>query len=183
MRYPISIQTFEKVIEGGFVYVDKTDLVYQLAQENVCFLCRPRRFGKSLLISTLEAYFLGRKELFEGLKIMDYEHDWEQYPVFRLDFSGGDFTQPNTLAEVLNKHLSEWERQYGKDESLTDFGLRLQSVIQAAHKKTGKKAVVLIDEYDKPLLDVIEDSLEQVNRNILKGFYGTFKAADADLLQ
>ena len=92
MRYPISIQTFEKIIEGKYAYVDKTDLVYDLAQENVCFLSRPRRFGKSLLISTLEAYFTGRKELFEGLKIDSLETKWDKYPVFRIDFAGGNYT-------------------------------------------------------------------------------------------
>ena len=181
MKYPIGIQTFEKIIDGGFVYVDKTDLVYQLAQENVCFLCRPRRFGKSLLISTLDAYFSGRKELFEGLKIMDYEHDWEQYPVFRIDFAVGNLTKPGVLEDLLNGYISKWERVYGKDPDASDYGSRFRYVLHQAYMQTGKKSVVLIDEYDKPLLDVIEEPLEQVNRNILKGFYGTFKAADADL--
>ena len=178
MKYPIGVQTFSTIREDGFVYVDKTDLVYNLAQEHVCFLCRPRRFGKSLLISTLDAYFSGRKELFEGLKIMDYEHDWEQYPVFRIDFAGANFHEPDELTNKLESLLGNWEREYGSDPLNRTLSDRMFYLLKQANVKTGKKAVVLIDEYDKPLLDVIEEPLEQVNRNILKGFYGTFKAAD-----
>ena len=112
LRYPISIQTFEKIIEGKYAYVDKTDLVYDLAQENVCFLSRPRRFGKSLLISTLEAYFTGRKELFEGLKIDSLETKWEKYPVFRIDFAGGNYTVTDELQRKLDKYLGNWEKIY-----------------------------------------------------------------------
>ncbi|MBR6599840.1 MAG: ATP-binding protein [Oscillospiraceae bacterium] len=181
MRYPISIQTFEKIIEGKYAYVDKTDLVYDLAQENVCFLSRPRRFGKSLLISTLEAYFTGRKELFEGLKIDSLETKWEKYPVFRIDFAGGDYTVTDELQRKLDKYLGNWEKIYGKDELCCTFADRFQHVLEVAEEKTGHKAVVLIDEYDKPMLDVLGTDLEEKNRNILKGFYGTFKSADANL--
>ena len=181
MRYPISIQTFETIIEGGYVYADKTDLVYDLAQEHVCFLSRPRRFGKSLLISTLDAYFSGRKELFAGLKIDAIEKDWLEYPVFRIDFAAGNYFDPDELSAKLDGYISTWEQQYGKAPIVTGLGDRFQYILEKAYKQTGRKAVVLIDEYDKPLLDVIGTELEQTNRNILKGFYGTFKAADASL--
>ena len=181
MRYPISIQTFETIREGGYVYVDKTDLVYDLAKEHVCFLSRPRRFGKSLLISTLEAYFLGRKELFQGLKIDSLEKDWQVYPVFRIDFANGNFTNADELTNKIESYLKDWEKLYGKSESRVTIGDRFQYVLEQAYQKTGKKAVVLIDEYDKPLLDVLGESQENTNRNILKGFYGTFKTADAAL--
>ena len=181
MRYPVSVQTFEKIINGGYVYVDKTDLVYDLAQEHVCFLSRPRRFGKSLLLSTLDAYFSGRKELFKGLKIEALEDSWDVYPVLRLDFANGNYNNPGELNAKLNSALSDWETQYGKSPNRETFGDRFEFVLKKAREKTGKGAVVLIDEYDKPLLDVLGTELEEINRNILKGFYGTFKAADAYL--
>ena len=181
MRYPIGVQTFEKMINGGYVYVDKTDLIYDLVQENVCFLSRPRRFGKSLLLSTLEAYFLGQKELFKGLKIDGLEKDWLEYPIFRIDFSNGDYSNPDELSCKLNAYLSSWEQLYGKKDIFTTYGDRFQYVLEQAYKKTGRKAVVLIDEYDKPMLDVLGEEQEKINRNILRGFYGTFKAADASL--
>ena len=181
MRYPISIQTFEEIINGGYVYVDKTDLVYNLAQGHVCFLSRPRRFGKSLLLSTLDAYFSGRKELFTGLKMDMLEKDWNVYPVFRIDFANGNYNNADELTKKLGESLSEWEREYGKDPDKQTLSGRFSSVIRNAEKSTGKKAVVLIDEYDKPLLDVIGTDLEQINREILRGFYGTFKTTDANL--
>ena len=181
MLYPISVQTFETIKDRNYVYVDKTDLVYELAKEHVCFLSRPRRFGKSLLISTLEAYFLGRKDLFQGLKMESLETDWEEYPVFRIDFAGGDYTNPDELQNKLEVYIGNWEKKYGKDELRNTLSDRFQYVLEEAEKQTGHKAVVLIDEYDKPMLDVIGTDLEEKNRNTLKGFYGTFKAADASL--
>lgn len=181
MRYPISIQTFETIIDGNYVYVDKTDLVYSLAQEHVCFLSRPRRFGKSLLLSTLDAYFSGRKELFKGLKIEALESKWDVYPVFRIDFAKGRFDVEGGLEQVLEEYVSNWESIYGKSDIYTTLSSRFQYVLEQAVAKTGRKAVVLIDEYDKPLLDVLEEKLEDINRSILKDFYGTFKAADASL--
>ena len=181
MRYPISIQTFETIIDGNYVYVDKTDLVYSLAQEHVCFLSRPRRFGKSLLLSTLDAYFSGRKELFKGLKMEALEDKWDVYPVFRIDFAKGRFDVEGGLEQVLEEYVSNWESIYGKSDIYTTLSSRFQFVLEQAAAKTGHKAVVLIDEYDKPLLDVLEEDLEDVNRSILKDFYGTFKAADASL--
>lgn len=181
MRYPISIQTFETIINGNYVYVDKTDLVYRLAQEHVCFLSRPRRFGKSLLISTLDAYFSGRKELFQGLKMEALEHEWDVYPIFRIDFANGNFSNPDELTLMLEGRVSDWERIYGKDDVYKTLGDRFKYVLEQAAAKTGKKVVVLIDEYDRPLLDVLGEAQEEKNRNILKNFYATFKAADASL--
>ena len=194
MKYPIGIQSFEKIIQDGYVYVDKTDLIYKLVTEgNIYFLSRPRRFGKSLLISTLKNYFLGRKELFKGLAIDKLEKVWAEYPVFHIAFSNGNFADGQTLRQVLEDYIAEFETEYGKNPNANTIGGRFASVMKAAHKKTGRRAVVLIDEYDKPLLDVIDldlqvtDSegnrmrLEDYNRNILKGFYGVFKDADSDL--
>ena len=181
MRYPIGIQTFETMIQDGYVYVDKTRLVYELAQEHICFLSRPRRFGKSLLVSTLEAYFLGKKELFAGLEMEELERDWLVHPVFRMDFSNGNFNKENELEQKLESYLSDWESVYGCNANRKTFGDRFQYVLEQAYRQTGRKAVVLIDEYDKPLLDPLGEDLEVINRNILKGFYGTFKSADASL--
>ena len=181
MRYPIGIQTFEEIINGGYVYADKTDLVYNLAQSHVCFLSRPRRFGKSLLISTLEAYFKGKKELFKGLKIDELEKEWKDYPVFRVDFAAGDFIKSDELENKLNSLLVLWEREYGSDEAYETLSDRFKHVIQAAEEQTGHKAVVLVDEYDKPMLDVLGTEQEQRNREILKGFYSTFKETDANI--
>ena len=181
MKYPIGTQTFSTIIEENMVYVDKTDLVYNLAQKHVCFLCRPRRFGKSLLISTLESYFKGDKELFKGLKIEELEKEWTQYPVFRVDFSSGRFSKPDALENIIDTNLRLWEREYGLLIDTPEFGSRFQNVLKMAHEKTGRKCVVLIDEYDKPLLDVLMEPMEAENRAVLKEFYGTFKAADEHL--
>ena len=194
MKYPIGIQDFEKIIEDGYVYVDKTELVYKLANEgHIYFLSRPRRFGKSLLISTLKYYFQGRKDLFRGLAIDKLETKWAEYPVFHLSFGSANFTKHGTLDEVIDNYLADFENDYPTNTKPRDFGIRFASILKAAHKKTGRRAVVLIDEYDKPLLDVIDlelqvtDSegnrmrLEDYNRNLLKGFYSLFKDADEDL--
>ena len=181
LRYPIGVQTFEEMINRNYVYVDKTALVYELAQGHICFLSRPRRFGKSLLISTLEAFFLGKKELFKGLKIEKLENDWEEYPVFRIDFAGGNYNNPEELQLKLESYISMWEQIYGKNEIFKTLSDRFKYVLEEAEKQTGHKAVVLIDEYDKPMLDVLGTEDEQKNRETLKGFYGTFKAADAHL--
>ena len=181
MRYPISIQTFETIRKGGYVYVDKTDLVYDLAQEHVCFLSRPRRFGKSLLISTLEAYFQGRAELFSGLKMEQLEKNWEKHPIFHIDFSRGEYSNSDELKDVLEEYLLRWEQEWGKDSCALTLSGRFESLLRRANEKTSHKAVVLIDEYDKPLLDALGKDQENANRDILRGFYGTFKAADASL--
>ena len=190
MKYPIGIQSFDKVIKEGYVYVDKTDLIYSLVKEGtIYFLSRPRRFGKSLLVSTIENYFLGRKELFKGLKIDGLEKEWLEYPVFHVDFNGIDFTQEGKLEEVIDFRLTAWEEKYGiVPEKDLDAGLRFIRMLHVACEQAGRRCVVLVDEYDKPILDVLgmsgnEDgeSLESRNRNVLKGFYSVFKAADADL--
>ena len=193
MKYPIGIQDFEKIIEGGYVYLDKTGLVYDLVQNgNIYFLCRPRRFGKSLLVSTLKYYFEGKKELFKGLAIDKLEKDWKQYPVFHLSFGGQNFVEPYALDKVLEEFVAMAERIYGREELAETLGSRFKAVLGKAHQKTGMRAVVLIDEYDKPLLDVMDMdipvretpnkmTLVEYNRNLLKGFYSVFKEADADL--
>ena len=181
MKYPIGTQTFSTIIEEGMVYVDKTDLVYNLAQKHVCFLCRPRRFGKSLLISTLESYFKGEKELFKGLKIEELEKEWTQYPVFRIDFSKGNFKDPGYVNEIMRNYLGKWESVYGVNNESERVGIRFSNVIAAAHAKTGRKVVVLVDEYDKPMLDVLMEPQEQLNRDVLKEIYSTFKETDEHL--
>ena len=182
MKYPIGIQSFDRIIEDGFVYVDKTDMLYSLVKEgSIYFLSRPRRFGKSLLLSTLKNYFLGRKELFKGLKMEALEKDWKVYPVFHIDFNGGDFTQKGVLQRWIDGYVSSWEREMGieADKSLPT-GLRFIELLKTAYEKSGLRAVVLVDEYDKPILDVLDydKDLEEEHRNILKGFYSTFKGAD-----
>ena len=193
MKYPIGIQSFEKIIEDGYVYVDKTDLVYKLVTEgHIYFLSRPRRFGKSLLISTLKNYFLGRKELFKGLAIDKLETEWAEYPVFHIDFNGGNFDRDGVLEKRILGYVETWESQWGKDPINKELGARIAYVFNQAHEKSGRRAVVLIDEYDKPLLDVIdtgytgllngkETKLEDINRGILKALYSVFKLADSDL--
>ena len=174
MKYPIGIQSFDRVIEDGYVYVDKTDLIYSLVHESsIYFLSRPRRFGKSLLVSTLKNYFLGRRELFRGLAIDELETEWATYPVFHVDFNGGNFTDSGELEKKINFHVSEWEKQYGipDREKELGYGYRFIEVLRAAHKQTGRRCVVLIDEYDKPILDVldVDRELEDRHRNVLKG--------------
>ena len=194
MKYPIGIQSFEQIREDGYIYVDKTALVYDLVSKGkIYFLSRPRRFGKSLLVSTLVNYFLGRKELFRGLAIDSLEKEWAEYPVFHVDFNGVNFTAPGALEEIIHSFLSDAEKIYGIKTEKKQFGLRFNDILEAAHEKTGKRAVVLIDEYDKPLLDVMNTgklaqvtegnvvTIEDNNREILKGFYSVFKLADNHL--
>ena len=186
MKYPIGIQSFDRLIEDGFVYIDKTDMVYSLVKEGtIYFLSRPRRFGKSLLVSTLKNYFLGRKELFKGLKIDSLEKDWKVYPVFHMDFNGGEYTLQGSLRSAIVGYISQWEKAYGIEngERETNLGMRFKNVLSKAHETSGCRAVVLIDEYDKPILDVldVDKNLEEEHRNILKGFYSVFKSADEHL--
>lgn len=181
IKYPIGVQSFEKIREDGFIYVDKSDLVYKLAQKSVCFLCRPRRFGKSLLISTLAAYFEGRKELFEGLKIEALEKDWTKHPVLHIDFANERYSVENSSRIKIEKHLSHWEDEYGAEPYSRSIGSRLQYIIEQAHEKTGQKVVVLIDEYDKPMLDTLDTPMEAKHREVLKELYSTFKSCDPHL--
>ena len=218
MKYPIGIQSFNQLIEDGYVYVDKTALVYNLVKNGkIYFLSRPRRFGKSLLVSTLKCYFEGRKDLFKGLAMERLETEWAEYPVFHIDFNGDnftlpgtleqkieyciatwevvygkDFTLPGTLEQKLETRIAVWEGEYGKDDRMVTIGDRFAYILSQAHKRYGRRCVVLIDEYDKPILDVLDTGLkttlggdtrllEDWNREVLKGFYSVFKAADDDL--
>ena len=186
MKYPIGIQSFDQIIERGYVYVDKTNLIYRLVNEGkIYFLSRPRHFGKSLLVSTLKSYFLGRKDLFNGLAISSLETEWTEHPVFHIDFNSTNFAKEVTLEQKINFMLNSWSTQYGlpSQEGKIDLGDRFVEILSGVHKITGQPAVVLIDEYDKPLLDVldVDKNLEEYNRNILKAFYSVFKAADEHL--
>ena len=186
MKYPIGIQSFERIIEDGYVYIDKTDMIYSLTHGgSIYFLSRPRRFGKSLLVSTLKNYYLGHKELFKGLKIDSLEKDWNVHPVFHVDFNGSNFLDEGVLEKRLYAYVRDWERLYGlvSDADSLDLGGRFMEVFRVAHEQTGRRAVVLIDEYDKPILDVLDTDygLEDRHRNVLKGFYSVFKVADSHL--
>ena len=182
-KYPIGIQTFEKIIRGGYVYVDKTKYIHKMVSEGeYYFLSRPRRFGKSLLITTLQAYFEGKKELFKGLDIDQHEKDWDVYPVFHLDFSGNKYDKEGELDKVTELFLLQNERIYGKDEAEQTFGSRFQGLLKRAYAQTGKQCVILIDEYDKPLTDTIGmQDLQDENRSTLQGLYGVLKNGDANI--
>ena len=186
-KLPIGIQSFEDIRKDGYLYVDKTAYVYQLAHEGKpYFLSRPRRFGKSLLVSTLHAYFEGRRELFEGLAIEALESDgpgaWQAYPVFHLEFTGGNYTLEDGLESKLNSLLSDYEDAWGIANDNREFGDRFSRLLKAAHAQTGHRCVVLVDEYDKPLLESMDNpALEERNRAALKGFYSTLKGADEHL--
>jgi hypothetical protein len=177
---PIGIQTFEKLRKQGFLYVDKTDLVYQLANTGqFYFLSRPRRFGKSMLISTLKAYFQGKKELFEGLAIEKLETKWTKHPVLHLDLNIIKKGDPASLDAILNVTLRDWEKEYGSDPSENTFGTRFRGVITRAYQQTGQLVVILVDEYDKPILEELDnEALQEARRSTLKEFYGALKALD-----
>lgn len=179
--YPIGIQSFEKIRKEGYFYVDKTALIYQLVKTgSYYFLSRPRRFGKSLLISTLEAYFQGKKELFEGLAMEKLEKDWITYPVIHLDLNAKKFDAIEDLTRLVDRQLLIYESLYGscdKDETLDD---RLFTLIRLAYEKTGQRVVILVDEYDKPMLQTIgNEALQKEYRDTLKAFYGVMKSTDA----
>ncbi len=179
-KLPIGIQTFEKLREENFLYVDKTAMIYQIVSTSIpYFLSRPRRFGKSLLISTFEAYFQGRKDLFQGLAIEKMETRWEQYPVLHLDLNAEKYDCAESLRSILIRYLNIWETEWGRDEKDTTLSDRFTSVIRHAYEATGKQVVVLVDEYDKPLLQAIlnEDLLDEYRRT-LKSFYGVLKSSD-----
>lgn len=179
-RLPTGIQTFSEIREGNYLYVDKTALVYRLVHElKYVFLSRPRRFGKSLLTSTLEAYFQGRKELFEGLKMMDLEQEWRSYPVFHLDLNQNKYEAPDSLVKELNDFLSSLEEKYGIRPSETELAMRFRGLVQRAAEKEGRKVVILIDEYDKPMLNAIGNpQLQEAFRSELKAFYSVLKSQD-----
>ena len=179
-KYPIGIQSFEKLRRGQYIYVDKTDLVYQLATAgNPCFLSRPRRFGKSLLLSTFEAYFLGKKELFTGLAVEQLETEWAVHPVFHLDLNAERYDSVEELDNMLESQLSRWEQTYGITQPNRSISIRFMDVIREASVQTGRGVVVLIDEYDKPLLRSFHnEELQQQFRNRLTAFYTVLKSAD-----
>ena len=180
MKYPIGIQDFEDLQRNGYAYVDKTNFVYKLADEGkYYFLSRPRRFGKSLFLSTLEAYFQGKKELFEGLAIYDLETEWKKYPIFHIDLNTANFREKDSLYTVLNDYLTTWECKYGTRESEATLALRFKGVIARAAEKEGCGVVILIDEYDKPILQTLRDpELQAEHRAQLKAFYSVLKTQD-----
>ena len=178
--YPIGIQNFEKIRREGYFYVDKTALIYQLVKTgSYYFFSRPRRFGKSLLISTLEAYFQGKKELFEGLAMEQLEKDWKKHPIFHLDLNIEKYDAPGSLDNILEKNLVKWEKLYGSEPSERSFSLRFAGVIERACEQTGERVAILVDEYDKPMLQAIgNEELQQAFRTTLKPFYGVLKTMD-----
>ena len=178
--YPIGIQNFEKIRKDGYLYIDKTALVYQLVTTGqYYFLSRPRRFGKSLLLSTLEAYFQGKKELFEGLAMEKLEKDWIRYPILHLDLNAERYSDPGALESILRRYLNLWEDLWGKDEREITPSDRFTGVIRRAYERTGRRVVILVDEYDKPLLQAIGNpELQEAYRSILKAFYGVLKSMD-----
>lgn len=182
VKYPIGIQTFENLRQEGYLYVDKTAILYRLIQDGkYYFLSRPRRFGKSLLLSTMEAFFRGKKELFEGLAVEKLETDWTKFPVLHIDLNIGVYDSMEALNERLSYHLEGWENDYGLQPTASQSpGTRFQNVIKRACEQTGKKVVILVDEYDKPILQAIgNEELQSQYRAALKSFYGVAKTMDS----
>ena len=177
---PIGIQNFESLRADGYLYVDKTQLIYRLVTTGrYYFLSRPRRFGKSLLMSTIHSYFSGRKDLFEGLAIENLEKEWQKHPVLHLDLNTEQYDSPDRLTSKLNLFLSNLEKEYGREEKETTLGTRFEGLIGRAFEKTGRKVVILVDEYDKPMLQAIgKPELQDAYRATLKGFYGALKSMD-----
>ena len=178
--YPIGIQNFESLRQDGYFYIDKTALMYQMVKTGrYYFLSRPRRFGKSLLVSTLEAYFQGKKELFEGLAVEKLEKDWIKYPILHLDLNIEKYDTSESLDNILDKSLTAWEKLYGAEPSERSFSLRFAGIIERACKLAGQRVVILVDEYDKPMLQAIgNEELQKQFRNTLKPFYGALKTMD-----
>lgn len=180
-KYPVGIQTFSRLIREGYVYVDKTDLVWQMANEDnpFLFLARPRRFGKSLLASTLHSFFAGERELFRGLNADQLEWDWQQYPVLHFDLSTAKHLAAEEVRKVLGMQLKMMEEEYGRDEEDTTPGMRLYSLVHRAHEQTNKQVVVIVDEYDAPLLDALhEDDGLKAMRDVLQEFYQNLKVLE-----
>ena len=189
-KLPLGVQSFEKLRRDGYLYIDKTSFLWQLVQvSSPYFLSRPRRFGKSLFLSTLAAYFRGQKELFKDLYLEKAEEEqasqegreaWQAYPVLYLDFNTENYNDENSMHTILHTHLSQWEKQYEADTSEQTFSSRFKGIIQRAYHQTGKQVVILIDEYDKPLLQTmgINEALNEQYRNTLKAFYSVIKTCD-----
>jgi len=184
IKYPIGIQTFADIIKGGYIYVDKTAYIWRLvSQGKYYFLSRPRRFGKSLLLSTIEAFFRGRKELFRGLYIYDRDWDWVEHPVFHLALNGQDYSSVSNLDDTLNYYIAEWEKAYGipADPTIKTPEVRFANCIRRASEVTGRQVVILIDEYDQPLLHNIEQGREELHdilREHMQSFFAVMKAQD-----
>lgn len=180
MRFPVGIQSFAELRRGGYVYIDKTDAIKSLIDEGkYYFLSRPRRFGKSLLLSTIEAYFKGEKELFCGLALENYAKEVLPCPVLHLDLNNGLYQKEEDLNDVLKAHLSAWEKEYGIEPSTDILSLRFAKVIKEVSQLSGRKVVILVDEYDKPLLSVVENERrEKAYRPVLKAFYSNLKSMD-----
>ena len=178
--FPIGIQNFESLREDGYFYIDKTALIYQMVKTGrYYFISRPRRFGKSLLISTLEAYFQGKKELFNGLAVEKLEKDWITHPILHLDLNIEKYDTLESLEKILNDNLAYWESLYGTRPTETSFSLRFAGIIQRACEQTGQRVVILVDEYDKPMLQAIgNEELQKQFRDTLKPFYGALKTKD-----
>ena len=183
MLYPIGIQNFESLRKDGFAYVDKTELIYQIASTGrYYFLGRPRRFGKSLLVSTMEAYFQGKKDLFKGLALEKLENEWTEYPVLHLDLSGKEYKSMEDLDVRLDRHLSLWESNFDAAKRYPMADARFSDIIDTAYEKTGKPVVILIDEYDKPILDSAgNEPLREAYRSRLQGFYSVMKSQDGKI--
>ena len=179
-RLPVGIQTFSNIIEDDMLYIDKTEYIWNMIHlSKYIFLSRPRRFGKSLLVSTLQAYFEGRRELFKGLYIDSVEKEWTEYPVLRISMASGKHMEKDQLERYIGNRLVEYEKRYGIASPAKDNNDRLTNLIRAAYEKTSKKVVVLIDEYDAPLLDVVhEDETLPTLRNVMRNFYSPLKASD-----
>ena len=176
---PIGIQDFEKLRKGGYLYVDKTEYVYQIARLSTpFFLSRPRRFGKSLLLSTFEAFFLGKKELFEGLSITQKNIEWIEYPVLKISFGSGTYETKEKLLSMINFILSQHETLYNISKKSDNPAIRLNYLISSLFEQTGKQVVILIDEYDKPILDALYTEYEEQNREELRNFYSPLKDCD-----
>ena len=180
MKYPIGIQHFEKLRTQGFVYVDKTALVHKIVHEgNYYFLSRPRRFGKSMLISTLKAYFEGKRELFQGLAMEQLEQEWRVHPVLRLDLNTEKYDSLDSVDKKLDREFKIWEDLYGADPAETTLPMRFEGIIRRAYEKTGERVVILVDEYEKPLLQAISNKpLQDEYRATLKSVYGALKSMD-----
>lgn len=182
IKYPVGIETFSEIKEGNYAYVDKTEIIYRLTQSGkYFFLSRPRRFGKSLMLSTMEAYFEGRKELFEGLWLGQADEvDWNKRPVFRLNFVEADSTDPSAVEALIANHLCKWEEQYSVSNSALPLGQRFRNIIEKAAEKSGQKVVVLIDEYDKVLVNSLHDNdMHSKMKDILKPIFSVLKGADS----
>lgn len=183
-KFPIGVQSFEKLIQEGYVYIDKTSYIYSAIHgANQYFLSRPRRFGKSLLLSTMKAYWEGKRELFKGLDIENLElsnpEAWQTYPVFYFDFNTDNLKADNSLDIILDEHLKGWEKIYGLEDPSSTLAARFQHILKRAYNQTGKRCVILVDEYDKQLIEAMDDSSrENHNKEVFKGFFSTLKSFD-----